>query len=223
MANTFYDTDTELVWLDTRMTGWNIYSSNLPFNHSNRTSFTIDQNLSNFSDFRIATESEVRTLIANTFTSLTFNSDGNYSYSDSWSRSTGGDHSVQDPNFTGDWNNFTSAADGLTYSTYQRSSDGLYGTSRIDGLFLNGNGEYGYLSIETNYGYKNIRNLRWVLASEYVTSSIYYKGPTNSLTKTSTRLWMVYNPAVTSVPEPSTLAIFALGIIGLVSRRFKKQ
>ena len=27
----------------------------------------------------------------------------------------------------------------------------------------------------------------------------------------------------TSVPEPSTLAIFALGIIGLASRRFKKQ
>jgi hypothetical protein len=28
---------------------------------------------------------------------------------------------------------------------------------------------------------------------------------------------------VTSVPEPSTLAIFALGIMGLASRRFKKQ
>ncbi|WP_297818509.1 PEP-CTERM sorting domain-containing protein [uncultured Paraglaciecola sp.] len=27
----------------------------------------------------------------------------------------------------------------------------------------------------------------------------------------------------TSEPEPSTLAIFALGIIGLASRRFKKQ
>ena len=27
----------------------------------------------------------------------------------------------------------------------------------------------------------------------------------------------------TSVPEPSTLAIFALGMIGLASRRFKKQ
>jgi hypothetical protein len=27
----------------------------------------------------------------------------------------------------------------------------------------------------------------------------------------------------TSVPEPTTLAIFALGMIGLASRRFKKQ
>jgi hypothetical protein len=31
------------------------------------------------------------------------------------------------------------------------------------------------------------------------------------------------NEAHTPVPEPSTLAIFALGIMGLVSRRFKKQ
>jgi hypothetical protein len=29
--------------------------------------------------------------------------------------------------------------------------------------------------------------------------------------------------AITAVPEPSTLAIFALGIMGLASRRFKKQ
>jgi hypothetical protein len=28
---------------------------------------------------------------------------------------------------------------------------------------------------------------------------------------------------ITSVPEPSTLAIFALGIMGLAARRFKKQ
>jgi len=32
-----------------------------------------------------------------------------------------------------------------------------------------------------------------------------------------------FNMTPTSVPEPSTLAIFALGMIGLVSRRFKKQ
>ena len=31
-----------------------------------------------------------------------------------------------------------------------------------------------------------------------------------------------YNSS-TEVPEPSTLAIFALGMIGLASRRFKKQ
>jgi hypothetical protein len=37
---------------------------------------------------------------------------------------------------------------------------------------------------------------------------------------------LVYNteaPIVDDIPEPSTLAIFALGIMGLASRRFKKQ
>lgn len=34
--------------------------------------------------------------------------------------------------------------------------------------------------------------------------------------------WLVRD-AVVDVPEPSTLAIFALGLIGLASRRFKKQ
>ena len=33
----------------------------------------------------------------------------------------------------------------------------------------------------------------------------------------------VVTSPTTSVPEPSTLAIFALGIMGLAARRFKKQ
>ena len=31
------------------------------------------------------------------------------------------------------------------------------------------------------------------------------------------------NTSPTSIPEPSTLAIFALGMMGLVTRRFKKK
>ena len=34
---------------------------------------------------------------------------------------------------------------------------------------------------------------------------------------------LIDDPNLTKVPEPSTLAIFALGVIGLASRRFKKQ
>lgn len=34
---------------------------------------------------------------------------------------------------------------------------------------------------------------------------------------------VVFRASATDVPEPSTLAIFALGVIGLASRRFKKQ
>jgi hypothetical protein len=39
-----------------------------------------------------------------------------------------------------------------------------------------------------------------------------------------TSFWFHFNEITTNaVPEPSTLAIFALGIIGLASRRFKKE
>lgn len=40
---------------------------------------------------------------------------------------------------------------------------------------------------------------------------------------TSGDLTLAINGSTISVPEPSTLAIFALGMIGLASRRFKKQ
>lgn len=39
----------------------------------------------------------------------------------------------------------------------------------------------------------------------------------------STKTWAVWSISIKKVPEPSTFAIFALGIIGLASRRFKKQ
>jgi hypothetical protein len=44
---------------------------------------------------------------------------------------------------------------------------------------------------------------------------------TTSEINSNTSSWLVRNTQ--AVPEPSTLAIFALGIIGLASRRFKKQ
>lgn len=47
----------------------------------------------------------------------------------------------------------------------------------------------------------------------------------NTSTQGATGAWLVAATPTTgtSVPEPSTLAIFALGIMGLASRRFKKQ
>jgi hypothetical protein len=54
---------------------------------------------------------------------------------------------------------------------------------------------------------------------------LYYRDGTNE--KRSSRVTWTWGEASTKeyldVPEPSTLAIFALGMIGLVSRRFKKQ
>jgi hypothetical protein len=46
-------------------------------------------------------------------------------------------------------------------------------------------------------------------------------GPSSyTTTQSNTNTWLVKKA---EVPEPSTLAIFALGMIGLASRRFKKQ
>jgi len=53
-----------------------------------------------------------------------------------------------------------------------------------------------------------------------------YKTSSLRDTYTSSNIFSNYGVAlvrVTEVPEPSTLAIFALGMIGLASRRFKKQ
>jgi PEP-CTERM motif-containing protein len=53
-----------------------------------------------------------------------------------------------------------------------------------------------------------------------VTASDYYIG---GFRGTAISWLLVADEKVPSVPEPSTLAIFALGMIGLASRRFKKQ
>jgi len=41
--------------------------------------------------------------------------------------------------------------------------------------------------------------------------------------KTTTIAYRISNQTFTLVPEPSTLAILALGLIGIGARRFKKQ
>jgi len=48
-----------------------------------------------------------------------------------------------------------------------------------------------------------------------------FKNNSGSYSLKSLEVWV--KPTIQDVPEPSTLAIFALGIIGLASRRFKKQ
>jgi len=49
------------------------------------------------------------------------------------------------------------------------------------------------------------------------------RGETTYTTVSATQGWSVAAVVSQPVPEPSTLAIFALGMIGLASRRFKKQ
>jgi hypothetical protein len=54
--------------------------------------------------------------------------------------------------------------------------------------------------------------------------ALHFNGNTSDIyTQPSNGASLFLNVNYTDVPEPSTLAIFALGIMGLASRRFKKQ
>jgi hypothetical protein len=57
-------------------------------------------------------------------------------------------------------------------------------------------------------------------AGSYVAAGFFHEGSRDlGLGDNDTIFFQAYN----AVPEPTTLAIFALGMIGLASRRFKKQ
>ena len=113
-------------------------------------------------------------------------------------------------------------------TTYKIDSDftslgtaaGLF--SETDGLvsiLFSGSGPNNYI-----YGYNSVNRL----FGEISTSSIwpyYHKLGTTDSYHANLGLNQGSNVTIkaSEVPEPSTLAIFALGMIGLVSRRFKKQ
>jgi len=101
--------------------------------------------------------------------------------------------------------------DGVFGSSYNANHD-LFG-------YLNTSGSsnvVSYMQIDYNAQGSNVIDIpNWTtvaldqhnLASGHPINLVLYKDSSNS----------------TSVPEPSTLAIFALGIMGLASRRFKKK
>lgn len=66
-----------------------------------------------------------------------------------------------------------------------------------------------------------------ITAVHDIKEAFYYDKPNSSvgvsIMKNSLGSWAVRDGDVAQVPEPSTLAIFALGMIGLASRRFKKH
>lgn len=88
------------------------------------------------------------------------------------------------------------------------------GTSSIDAAWFYDDeitdGEAGFLNLSS--GTSN---------QKYNTYGSIAKTEEHRLLSNETVGWLMYR--TTSVPEPTTLAIFALGIIALASRRFKKQ
>jgi hypothetical protein len=100
-----------------------------------------------------------------------------------------------------DFNNFVLAAN----TTY-----GIYVTTRTGEMnYTNGSNSYSNSDLTLSAG----------IGKQY-NSDTNFSGITFS-----PRTWngTVRYDVLTSVPEPSTLAIFALGLMGLASRRFKKQ
>ena len=96
-------------------------------------------------------------------------------------------------------------------------SDGLFNVTFDDEALNNlstGNSVGSYKSLESLSAFdgQNITGT-WTLSI----FDDYQPGENNNLISYS------ITATTTSVPEPSTLAIFALGIMGLASRRFKKQ
>jgi hypothetical protein len=100
-------------------------------------------------------------------------------------------------------------------------------------LFENGSIQFNYLKLNGSYyGSEDVigvssgdgANFNYLTAGNGDENGIYPNGQSFLYTwnKTSSNYDLTID-APTSVPEPSTLASFALGLMGLASRRFKKK
>jgi hypothetical protein len=109
----------------------------------------------------------------------------------------------------------------------------LFGNTRENSGYPYGTGTNAFFGIDALYGDDedgdNFYNLARVLSDRtylgsgiggiaFTTSDKFFYSSNSRLSPNSVAL-----VRVKYVPEPSTLAIFALGMIGLASRRFKKQ
>ena len=77
------------------------------------------------------------------------------------------------------------------------------------------------LAAQSNIGRSVYLGGQYMASTSYNVSSLR-SGTADQLLEQSVN-WAANSSSVQDVPEPSTLAIFALGMIGLASRQFKKQ
>jgi len=110
-------------------------------------------------------------------------------------------------NFNGIYSNITSDLNDLGYTPHDRTSyniSGRYSSATVDEIIYNfgANAFYGWNSQPNSSGYFSVT----------ATGNQRHRLEFSDM--------QIIN-IVNSVPEPDTLAIFALGILGLVSRKFK--
>tara|TARA_R110001592_G_scaffold349774_1_gene645349 strand:- start:283 stop:948 length:666 start_codon:yes stop_codon:yes gene_type:complete len=163
---------------------------------------TYNEATTSFSDFRIATQTEVENMFFTLFPSL----DGTFS------------RGVNNPSYQS--SDPTIMIQGIEFGELFGLTLDIPSWGRTRGNYISDNGEY--LSVNS------------ILVSDVTSNDsrrlfLNYAGSCNNILAQNCAwnghsefgVFMVEN--TTQAPEPSTLAIFALGMIGLASRRFKKQ
>ncbi len=108
------------------------------------------------------------------------------------------------------WENFDPVDFANHSNWYSRTGDLYIGTSNRCGASVSCRGHW-RAGDNSDYGWMTDVYGRTVTPTQTMSMTTGHSGVSSVLVR------------ATSVPEPSTLAIFALGMIGLASRRFKKQ
>lgn len=213
IPNTFKDLNTGLVWLNPSKTNSGYYSSRESSHSSRSYEYTVDEILTRYSNFQIATQTQVETLIKSIFSNVSYDADGNYSYRDSWSRDAGGDYSVYDPLFNDDFVNFMQVVGGVTYRYSSSRDDGDRSRrDRISGYFLTDSGHYGWAEIARSESESYSSN-SWFdyKTNESKTSSIRFDASANGVTGSSkVPLFMVQRAVSVSEPNAAWLMMVIL-------------
>ena len=123
-------------------------------------------------------------------------------------------------------NTFDFYPDDTTAGTYLLNTDLIVGLARSGGtveLFLDGVSVYSFLDVNGE-GVSSLNILNFFIDDDNQNSlGESFSGSVNFIRIHDDSSTFGMEPPMTNVPEPGTLTIFALGMIGLASRRFKKQ
>lgn len=225
VPGTYKDPETGLVWLKLRLTGYSGYSG---FSFSNQT-YTIEENLNRRPDFQIATKSQVTQLLSNVFSELSFDSNGNYSYSDSASRNNRSqplDPISDDANFSNSWNLFTFINNPNRTIRFNRRGSSSSSSRSLRGVYYNEEGGFGAVTITNSRSSSEScsRFLGCYTTSRSVSHAIDFVNSVQSYNSLSDQfepigldsqqsVWMVQRAE--EVSEPATMGLLGLALLAL--------
>lgn len=102
----------------------------------------------------------------------------------------------------------------VTHPSYGTGINGLHSSTALFGDNANNNLLYQHANIQSDFLYQG---------NPGRDAAVMYQENTYTASSSSSLYGIALVRNAQSVPEPSTVAIFALGIMGLASRRFKKK